>query len=315
MTREEMINIANRMREKGRRPVQGVDDFLQVTICEEEYITTELGISHIYVIKPVENKDVKTGDMKTLNTNADSKSGEADNDNLPWFFNLHGGGFTKTHGERDIAFCREMVYLTGCIGISMDYRLAPEYQYPVALDEEEAVLRYLVRHSDSYGLDPNDCILIGQSSGGNHAAVLSMRLKNDPEIVIKGQICCYLPTDLMTDASEKSLDGDIKKIEMSRLFNDFYIPDSIGRDEPEISPLYARKDMLEGVPKTILISAGKDELCEECKKYADHLADANVDVELRNFPDSKHGFVINQNGDWRKSRVYIAYKIMELLSA
>lgn len=289
MTREEMIIEAQKMRKPRTREIIGEHDFDAVTTCEETYIETEMGKSHVYIIRP--------------------KDGEG---RKPAFLNLHGGGFIRPHGARDISFCREIAYLTNSVAFSLDYRLAPEYPYPVAIDEEEAVLRYMAKHAEELGILEDKIALVGQSSGGNNAAVLAMRLKNDPEIKLSCCICTYFPTDISVDAAEKTPDLDQRRLEMSRLYNDSYVEAGEQRKNPEVSPLYATPEMLSGMPRMILMPAAKDDLFAEDMAYAKHLGEAGVVVEVKVFANSNHGFVINQNGEWRKGRAFIAYKLLEV---
>ena len=284
-----MIIEARKMRTPRNRPIIGLHDFDLVTTCEEMHIDTAAGTSHIYVIRPVQTEGP-----------------------LPVFLNLHGGGFMKEHGERDIAFCREMCYLANCAAISLDYRLAPEYPYPVAIDEEEAVLRYMADHADELGIDASRIVVMGQSSGGNNAEALAMRLKNDVQINLRGHISAYLPTDLVKDPADRGCDMDPRRLEMSRMYNLFYIPDGGDAGNPEISMLYATEDMLRGMSKGVFILGAKDDLYKDAVEYTEKLKAADVPTEVYTFEKSGHGFVINQNGEWQKSRMLIAYKLLEM---
>ena len=292
MTREEMIAAAQRMRRPRNNILQGLRDLDAVTVCEELHIEVETGVSHLYVVRPAGQEGP-----------------------LPVFLNLHGGGFTNTHGERDILFCRQIVYMTNCVAVSLDYRLAPEYPYPAALDEEEAVLRYLVRNAQALNIRPDKIAVVGQSSGANNATVLAMRLKNDPEVKLCCQICAYPVTDVATDSSEKTKDVDPRRLEISRMYNAFYVPEQVSRSNPEISPLYAGPELLRGMPRAILMPAAQDELCAECEAYGEHLKAAGVPVEVYRFEHSRHGFLINQNGEWRKGRAFVAYQLLKAFDA
>src|SRR5271154_3965791 len=64
----------------------------------------------------------------------------------PLLVYAHGGGFVTGNLETDHAHCVELAREAGCLVVSVDYRLAPEYPAPAAMDDIEAAFRYAVQN-------------------------------------------------------------------------------------------------------------------------------------------------------------------------
>jgi acetyl esterase len=93
-----------------------------------------------------------------------SKPGPAEGGALIY---VHGGGFiVGTLDQFDTAM-RLFSEISGAQVYSVDYKLAPEYQWPTQIEETEFVVRWLFEHASERGLDPNRIALGGDSAGGN----------------------------------------------------------------------------------------------------------------------------------------------------
>lgn len=86
----------------------------------------------------------------------------------------------------------------------VDYKVAPEYPYPCALEEGEDVVTYLLAHMADYDGDRNRTALMGKSSGGNLAIGISLKLKKIMAPQPSRHLCCYPPCDLVTDPAVKA---------------------------------------------------------------------------------------------------------------
>ena len=92
-------------------------------------------------------------------------------DSLPTVLFVHGGGFVigsiETHDNQARAICRA----TRSVVVSVDYRLAPETQWPGAVEDSYAALLWTAEHIGELGGDPDHLAIAGDSAGGNLAAV------------------------------------------------------------------------------------------------------------------------------------------------
>uniref|UniRef100_A0A1I7VNW9 Abhydrolase_3 domain-containing protein n=1 Tax=Loa loa TaxID=7209 RepID=A0A1I7VNW9_LOALO len=105
---------------------------------------------------------------------------------------LHGGGWATL---KPVDYDDLMYYFIKRLGIliiSVDYRRSPEYLYPIPINDCEAVYRELVTIDyKRYGIDPTQIIVMGDSAGGNMAAVLAQRQLRANFQKPKSQILIY----------------------------------------------------------------------------------------------------------------------------
>ena len=289
MRREDLYRKADEMRANIPAIFQfaGMDELDAVTIVDE--VRLELSPFqdiHFYIVKP-----------------------KAASGSLPFVVNLHGGGMVRNHGERDILFCRRLAFQTGCAVISIDYHLAPQYPYPYALDEIEAIIRYLFEKQEILGLDSR-YILCGQSSGGNLALVTTLRLK-DGIYRPQGQILCYSWLDIHTNPGNKADNFPDGRKELYDFYKDCYVRGANTKDW-EISPFFASESELERLPATVIVEGGLDELRSENMQFFRRLCDAGVHAVMFYYPDSVHGFLVNQMADWKNAQRDVFQEIIKM---
>ena len=283
MDREELFKKADEMRASPPSyfKFDGLHDLDDMTVLKEYYL--DLGFQdkvHFYLILPK----------------------GAEGSKLPFIVNMHGGGMVRDHSDRDILLCRRLA-MNGMAVVSVDYHLAPQYVYPYALDEIYALIRYLNDNNDGYGLVKGRYILCGQSSGGNLALVTSMRLKDTPYKPL-GQVLCYSVLDQKTDPDDKPDLCDDERKELYRFYFQCYIGDA-APETPEISPLFYEVADFKELPETIMIEGGLNELKSENISLFKKLCDSGVKAQMAFYPDSPHGFLVNQKAEWKEAQEHI----------
>ncbi|MDO4460102.1 MAG: alpha/beta hydrolase fold domain-containing protein [Clostridia bacterium] len=255
------------------------------TTVEEYFLetpwATKYGIkSHVYVVKKC------TGNSLS-----------------PVLINIHGGGWSLPHTERDTYFCRRIANRSGYLIIDIDYVLAPEYPYPAAIEEIEAVLNILPDWLPTLGGDVNNITLCGQSAGGNLLAAVMQRKQYSKSLNIQRQILCYLPTDNYTD---KYHGEELNQRALStEHYGFFYNPVFEDRKKPDVSLVYATADDLREIPKSDFILAGLDELCPEGIEYCELLRANGIETTLRVFENSRHGFLVNLYDEFQEAEDYL----------
>ena len=207
----------------------------------------------------------------------------------------HGGGWV-IGGLADFdKLGRLLAKQTGCTVILVDYRLAPEYRFPTAVDDSWAALRWVDEHRTELanaGLaDPLvPLIVVGDSAGGNLAAVMTHRARAAGGPPITLQVLIYPVTDC--DLESTSYRDPANQLMVSRdsmkWFWDHYAPDPEARQHPEASPL--RSTNLSGLPPAVILTAEYDVLRDEGELYATRLLKAGVPVRHRRFAGQMHGF-------------------------
>lgn len=216
-------------------------------------------------------------------------------DDLLLFF--HGGGWVTGDIESYTPACDTMANLTGCVVASVDYRLAPEHPFPAGLEDCYRVARLALENPDRAGVTGADrIVLVGDSAGGNLAAVVSLLLKERGQPIPSRQILLYPVTNWDHDPATSPFDSvrdhgsDYRLTDAEvRDYLELYVPDPARRTDPHVAPLMA--DDLTGQPTTLLITAELDLLCDEGEAYGRALEEAGNTVRMHRVDGALHGFI------------------------
>ncbi|MBV9035172.1 MAG: alpha/beta hydrolase [Acidobacteriaceae bacterium] len=110
---------------------------------------------------------------------------------------VHGGGWVRGDRRFDVEPLFEPLSQAGLAWFSIDYRLATDVtQFGVAIDDVQSAIRYVKAHADEYNIDPNRIALIGESAGGQLAAMAVLR--GGADVSVKAVVAIYTPTDLVS---------------------------------------------------------------------------------------------------------------------
>jgi acetyl esterase len=203
----------------------------------------------------------------------------------------HGGGWVIGDLYTHDGICRAMVNAAGCAVASVDYRLAPEFKYPVPVEDSYAGLLWVVANATRLGLDPARIAVGGDSAGGNLAAVMSLlaRDRRGPRLLL--QILVYPVTnyDFGTASYRENATGFVLTTEDMRWFWRHYLSREEQGREMMASPIQAKS--LADLPPALVVTAGCDPLRDEGEAYAARLRDAGVAVTLTQYPGMFHGFL------------------------
>jgi acetyl esterase len=217
----------------------------------------------------------------------------------------HGGGWVLGDLDGIDRVGRVLAQRTGCTVVLVDYRLAPEYRFPVAVDDSWAALRWADQRRgelaaaafadaapDGTGRAGTGIPLIvaGDSAGGNLAAVLAVRARAEGGPAIALQVLVYPATD--TDLDSTSYRDPANQLLLSRdsaaWFYDHYVPDPGARLHPDAAPL--RNTNLSRLPPAVVLTAEHDVLRDEGELYATRMLKSGVPVRHRRFDGQMHGF-------------------------
>jgi acetyl esterase len=209
---------------------------------------------------------------------------------LPLFVNIHGSGFTIGHAEMDDRFMPGVAAGAKVKVLSVDYSLAPEAPFPVALEECYAVVKYAREHAAELGVDPARIAIGGHSAGGNLSAAVCLLDDERRELGLKALILDYPPVDIHTDPYAKPQPKKALPPKMCRMFDQAYAGSREAAKNPLISPLYATLDRLSSFPPTLVITASEDSLAAEAEAFKDRLIEAGVPVTFKRYEGARHGF-------------------------
>jgi len=208
----------------------------------------------------------------------------------PLLVYFHGGGFMLgTLALYDTA-CRRLAVAGDCAVLSVDYRLAPETQFPGAVLDAYAATRWASLSAALLNIDPAKIALGGDSAGGNLAAVVAQMALDSQEFALALQVLIYPMTDQSRDypSYERNASGYMLTTAALRWFMDNYIPDLDDRKHPMASPML--RPSLQGLPPALVISAEFDPLVDENEAYARRLTEAGVATNYVCFAGMIHPF-------------------------
>ena len=202
----------------------------------------------------------------------------------------HGGGWVIGDLYTHDGICRALANAGGCAVASVDYRLAPESRYPIAVEDAYAGLRFIVEQAGRLGIDARRVAVGGDSAGGNLAAVVALMARDRRGPALRQQVLIYPVTDhrFDTPSYRENATGYVLTAEGMRWFWRQYLARDEQGAEPYASPLRAQS--LAGLPPALVITAECDPLRDEGEAYAARLRDAGVAITLTRYPGIFHGF-------------------------
>jgi acetyl esterase len=205
---------------------------------------------------------------------------------LVWF---RGGGFVMGTLEME-RIPAPLAVASGCVVVSVEYRLAPEHPFPAGLEDCFAALRWVADNVSALGGDRERIAVGGDSAGGNLATAVALMARDAGGPDLAFQLLLYPMT-------ARTFDGPSRR---DPAMSELGPPEGIDwcwrhyvgeRDGSEalISPL--RAETLAGLPPAVVITAEYDLLRDEGEAYADRLEHEGVPVERRRYDGMPHGFV------------------------
>ena len=202
---------------------------------------------------------------------------------------LHGGGWVIGDLETADATCRALANRSGAVVVSVDYRLAPEHPAPAALEDCQAALIWVAENAELLGATSDRIAVGGDSAGGNLAALLCQRVRDEFGPEIDFQLLVYPVTDLTLGhpSMDENAEGYFLTRDSMQWFVAHYLGDGDPTD-PAVSPLHTTS--CAGLPPALVITAEFDPLRDEGEAYARRLAEAGVAVEAVRFDGQIHGF-------------------------
>lgn len=211
---------------------------------------------------------------------------------LPVLVYYHGGGWVIGDLETHDTLCRQLANGSGCAVVAVDYRLSPEHVFPAAVDDCIAATAWVSRQAASLGLDASRLAVGGDSAGGCLAAVVALHARDQGGPAIAWQLLIYPATDGRRIAPSHVSNGQgfLLTRDTIAYFHDHYITDPAQDLDWRASPLLAQS--LEGLPPTLVLTAGHDPLRDEGLQYAQRLSESGVRCSYVCFERQIHGFIL-----------------------
>ena len=255
------------------------------------------GPASLFLGRPARGVDIRTtafparhGDLPLRIYTPESWS----RDPRPVVVSFHGGGFVLGSARQCDWSCSIVAAELDAVVVSVDYRLAPTHRFPAGVEDCYDALLWTAEHAADLGGDPERIGVLGDSAGGNLAAVVSILARDEGGPRISHQALVYPVTD-MTEALQADLSvlwntrGVVLSNDDMAVFRGHYLDGEVDGEDFRLSPL--RAEDLSGLPPAIVVVAGLDPLHDSGVRYAQALADAGNEVRVEDFHEMPHGFL------------------------
>jgi acetyl esterase len=179
---------------------------------------------------------------------------------------------------------------SGCVVIAVDYRLAPEHPFPAPLDDCYQATEWVTNNAALLNIDKNKIAVGGDSAGGNLAASVCIRARDEGGPKLVHQLLIYPVTDIAmdTESYNSNADGYMLTRESMVWFWNHYVGDKFD-DSPLASPLKTAD--LSNLPTATVLTAEFDPLRDEGEAYGENLKSAGVTTLIKRYDGLIHGFV------------------------
>lgn len=207
---------------------------------------------------------------------------------FPLVLYIHGGGWVIANIDTYDSSARALTNAAGAIVVSTHYRQGPENFFPAAHDDTYQAYRWVVDNAAAIGGQPGKVAVAGESAGGNMAASITIRARNDGALRPVHQVLIYPVIDGITDSASEQQNRDAAPLNTASLiwFFDRYLAPA-----DRSNPLFAvEAASASGLPSATVITADIDPLRSEGLRYARHLRDGGVTVDHVNYTGVTHEF-------------------------
>lgn len=211
---------------------------------------------------------------------------------LPVFVFFHGGGWVLGDYPTHRRLVRDLVVASGAVAVFPDYTPSPEARYPVAINQAYAATKWVAVHGNEIGVNGNRLAVVGNSVGGNMAAVVALMAKDKNGPKIRQQILLWPVTD--ADFSRASYADFAQErfltTPLMKWMWDNYTTDPKQRKEKYATPMNASLEELRGLPPALVQTAENDILRDEGEAYARKMSEAGVAVTLTRYQGMIHDY-------------------------
>jgi acetyl esterase/lipase len=208
----------------------------------------------------------------------------------PCLYHVHGGGMVAGDSRSGLDYLIDWACRFTTVVASVEYRLAPEHQFPAPIDDTYRGLTWLVENARRIGIDPERIIITGASAGGGLAAATCLRARDAGGLMPWRQVLL----SPMVDDRQHTRSSRYQGIPWDAASNHTgwaaSLGDSCGRDQLSPYAAVARAQDLRGLPPTYIEVGEVEVFRDEVMALAVRLMADDVSVELHVWSGATHGF-------------------------
>lgn len=210
----------------------------------------------------------------------------------PGIYHMHGGGMVM--GNRYIGgdVLARWAVEHGAVGVSVEYRLAPEHQAPTLVEDCYAGLVWMAENAAALGIDPDRIVVFGGSAGGGLAAGTALLARDRGGPGLLGQILqCPMIDDRSASVSARQLEGQgVWDRQCNATAWQAVLGESYGTGQVDPYSAPARMADLSNLPSTFIDVGSAETFRDEVVDYAQRIMAAGGLCELHVWPGAFHGF-------------------------
>lgn len=210
---------------------------------------------------------------------------------LPCVINFHGGGWVQGNPEQSGWLSSRIAVRNKAVVIAPSYRLAPEDVFPAGVEDCWAALTWIAEHADELGISAERLAVIGDSAGGNLAAVMALMARDAGGPPLRAQVLIYPGVEIYDEwpSEVNNVHDPVLTSANMRAFGRLYLGDDYGTEDFRASPIRAASHA--GLAKAFIITAEHDPLLDNGAHYRDALVAAGVPVRYTEYDGAIHGFL------------------------
>ncbi len=207
-----------------------------------------------------------------------------EDEKLPVIVSVHGGAWVYGDKERYQYYCMSLAQ-RGFAVINFTYRLAPEFKFPAAIEDENLVFTWIIENKEKYGFDINNIFAVGDSAGG-HQLGLYTAISTNPEYAKNFEF--KVPEKLKIKAVALNCGAfniDISEKTTGLLMKDYLLG---GGTPEELELVNILGHITSDFPTTFIMTAVGDFLTKDASLLANKLMEVKVPFIFRFYGDSEN---------------------------
>jgi acetyl esterase/lipase len=211
----------------------------------------------------------------------------------PGILHTHGGGFILGSARGEVPYLQQIARDLDCVIVSVEYRLAPETTFAGSTDDNYRGLRWAYGNADLLGIDRSKLVVMGESAGGGHAALLALLARERGEVPLAAQVLVYPMLDDRTGSTRmppRFMGAVGWNADGNRFGWRSFLGQQPGTRTVPAAAVPARHTDLAGLPPTFIGVGGIDLFVGEDVDYARRLIEVGVPTDLLVVPGAFHGF-------------------------